>query len=117
MYVCTRIYIVIAVDSGIVITIKSYCGNCFSFPLHVHSECKYLQKKIHCRQDELVFVLSLCFSKFYEIKKKKKKSFVCNFRLGLVYAALTENAQEQKFSPKTDFIVVICATFILNNQI
>jgi len=47
MYVCTRIYIVIAVDSGIVITIKSYCGNCFSFPLHVHTECKYLQKKEH----------------------------------------------------------------------
>ncbi len=42
----THIYIVVTVNSGIVSTIKSYCGKCFfPFPLHVHTECKYLQKK------------------------------------------------------------------------
>lgn len=29
---------VIAISSGIVITIKYYCGKCFSFPLHVHTD-------------------------------------------------------------------------------
>lgn len=46
IYGHTHIYIVVTVNSGIVSTIKSYCGKCFfPFPLHVHTECKYLQKK------------------------------------------------------------------------
>ncbi len=63
----THAYIVVTVNSGIVITIKSYCGTCFfPFPLHVHTECKYLQeKRARCKYTVGKTSLFLCCQCFF----------------------------------------------------